>query len=108
MKAAERILRNEIVQKFRTIKLVNHSNVVIDSPEVFSAVPDPELGTVRFNGKDVVVKIYATESSIEYYAVVDGHKPELLLRHNVHETVEMNLKSITRSLDSLIRSTQID
>lgn len=103
METLERILRNNIVQQIKTIKLPNSPNVQIESPEVFSVLPKPKIGMVTFIGSDLEIEIHATSDTIEYYSSVDHSEPKLVLRHNVHGSVEMNLKSICESLKSLIK-----
>lgn len=102
MDAEERILRNNIVQQIETIKFPSCKNAVIKSPEVFSSVPEPELGTMSLVGTDIVVKVYARQCIIEYIGFINHQEPELMLRHNVHNNVEANLECINSSLRSII------
>ena len=103
MKAAERILRNDIVQKMKTIKLPTCNNARINSPEVFSAVPEPELGTLSFIGSDIEVKVYVRQCTIEYVGLKGNEEPEVILRHNVHNNVEANIECINSSLRTIIK-----
>jgi len=100
----QEILKSNIVQEIKTIKLPTYPDVIIDTPHMSCPHPDA-IGTVRFtNDIKLEIRIYFNiiNNTFRYVVSYNGDMEKMVLRHNVHDTVDMNIRSITRSIKALI------